>query len=88
MLKKIHSSHLGMVKCKQRAKDVLFWPGMGKNIEDMISQCDTCLQCQSSNPKEPLMSESVPTRPWEAVSTDLFTWNSEEYLLVTHITLR
>ena len=41
MLDKIHSSHLGMVKCKQRAKDVLFWPGMGKDIEDRISQCDT-----------------------------------------------
>ena len=82
MLEKIHSSHLGMVKCKQRARDALFWPGMGKNIEDVISQCDTCLQCQPSNPKEPLISESVPTRPWEVVSTDLFTWNGEEYLLV------
>ena len=48
----------------------------------MISQCDTCLQCQSSNPKEPLISESVPTRPWEVASTDLFTWNGEKYLLV------
>ena len=28
------------------------------------------------------MSESVPTRPWETVSTDLFTWNGEDYLLV------
>lgn len=28
------------------------------------------------------MSANVPTRPWEAVSTDLFTWNGEEYLLV------
>ena len=82
MLEKIHSSHLGIVKYKQRARNVLFWPGMGKNIEDMISQCNTCLECQSSNPKEPLISESVPTRPWEVASTDLFTWKGEEYLLV------
>ena len=28
------------------------------------------------------MSENVSTRPWEVVSTDLFTWNCEDYLLV------
>ena len=82
MLEKIHASHLGMVKCKQRARDVLFWPGMGKDIEETIAKCDTCLQCQSSNPKEPMISENPPTRPWEAVSTDLFSWNGEDYLLV------
>ena len=30
MLNRIHSSHLGVIKCQERAKDVLFWPGMGK----------------------------------------------------------
>ena len=28
------------------------------------------------------MYESVPTRPWEAGSTDLFTWNGKDYLLI------
>ena len=32
-----------MVKCKQRARDILFWPGMGKDIEDLVSQCDRAL---------------------------------------------
>jgi len=31
MLEKIHVSHMGIVKCKRRAKDVLFWPGMGRD---------------------------------------------------------
>ena len=30
MLNRIHSSHLRMIKCKETAKDVFFWPGMGK----------------------------------------------------------
>ena len=29
MLKKIHNSHLGMEGCIRRAKESLFWPGMG-----------------------------------------------------------
>ena len=36
MLKIIHSSHLGVVKNKQRAKDVLFWALMGKDIATNI----------------------------------------------------
>jgi len=79
ILNKVHVSHLGIVKCKQRARDVVFWPGMGKEIEEMVSKCDTC---QASNPKEPMVAEKIPTRPWEIVATDLFTSNSSDYLVV------
>jgi len=33
MLDKIHTAHLGIVKSKKRAKDVLFWPGMSRDIK-------------------------------------------------------
>ena len=33
MLKLIHQGHLGMVKCKSRAREVLFWPQMNAQIE-------------------------------------------------------
>ena len=36
MLKIIHSSHLGMEKCKRRARDILYWPGMSTQIEDFV----------------------------------------------------
>ena len=36
MLEDIHDSHLGIVKCKIRARDVIFWPGMSSQIEEMI----------------------------------------------------
>ena len=80
MPEKIHSSHLGIVKCKQRARDVLFWPQMGNDIEQVVSKCRICLECQPSNQREPMISEKPATRPWE--STDLFKWEGEDYLLV------
>ena len=82
MLEIVHSSHLGMVKCKQRARDVLFWPQMGKDIEQVVSRCRICLECKPSNPRESMISEKPATRPWESVSTDLFKWEVEDYLLV------
>ena len=73
---------MGIVKCKRRAKDVLFWPGMGRDIEEQIATCETCSQYQSSNTKEPMISDELPTRPWELVSTDLFHLEGEDYLLI------
>ena len=55
MLDKIHSSHLGMVKCKSRAREVLFWPSMNSDIEEKVSRCAICALNQPQNPKEPLM---------------------------------
>ena len=82
MLDKIHTAHLGIVKSKKQARDVLFWPGMAKDIENLITSCETCSQYQASNMKETMISDEPPTRPWESVSTDLFTRNNEDYLLI------
>ena len=39
MLDKIHSSHLGMEKCLNRARDCLFWAGITKQIQEKVEQC-------------------------------------------------
>ena len=44
MLNLINKSHLGMVKCKKIAKEVLFWPAMNKDIEDVVRQCVQCAE--------------------------------------------
>ena len=82
MLTKIHMSHLGVVRCKQRARDLLFWPGMGKDIEDLISQCDICAEHHMSNPREPMTVGEILSRPWEFVSTNLFTFHGDDHLLI------
>ncbi|XP_056891953.1 uncharacterized protein K02A2.6-like isoform X2 [Takifugu flavidus] len=81
MLSRIHSGHMGMEKCKLRARDILFWPGMNKQIEEMVGKCPTCLIYRPSNTKEPMMSHQIPDRPWQAVATDLFTWNNDNYII-------
>ncbi|XP_056109383.1 uncharacterized protein K02A2.6-like [Rhinichthys klamathensis goyatoka] len=81
MLDKIHESHLGMVKSKERARDIIYWPGMSDEIEKMVSQCATCNTHRNSHTKEPLISHAVPDRPWAKVGTDLFQHNGSEYLM-------
>jgi hypothetical protein len=54
MLDKIHSSHMGINKCKARARDIFYWQGMASQIQDICSKCSTCLEYRKSNTKEPL----------------------------------
>lgn len=53
-INKIHESHLGIVKCKARGRDILYWPGMSTQIEDAVSRCATCNENRNNNQKEPL----------------------------------
>ena len=63
MLDRIHESHQGIVKCEQRAQDILFWPGMSSQIEDKVSKFSTCSQFQRAQPKEPMVIQELPDRP-------------------------
>ena len=82
MLARVHDSHLGIEKCRRRARDIIFWPQMNRQIDEMISKCDICQEYQSSNPKEPMVESSLPSRPGELVATDLFHWEQRDFLLV------
>ena len=59
LLKLVHASHLGVDRCKRRAQDVIFWPGMNAEIEDLINNCTTCSTYKQNNPREPLLPHSV-----------------------------
>ena len=81
MLLKIHEAHLGIVKCKERARDILFWPGMSKQIKDTVMKCSVCNTFKRNNVKEPLMCHEIPDRAWSKVGLDLFHFDQDEYLL-------
>ena len=60
MLARVHEAHLGIVKCEERASDVMFWPNMAKDIEDVLIKCAVCNTFRRNNTKEPLICHDVP----------------------------
>jgi hypothetical protein len=81
----LHSSHQGIIKTKQMARDLLYWVGMHKQIEEVISKCATCQSHRVSQQKESLISLPVPDLPWEIVSSDLFEFEGTMFeLTVDH----
>lgn len=81
MLDKIHESHLGIVKCKARAREVFYWPGMSSQIEDIVARCTVCAEHAKGNNKEPMIPVDIPDRPWAKVAVDLFELNHKHYMI-------
>ena len=83
MLRQIHKSHLGIAKCRQRAREVLFWPGMSLDVEQMVTNCSVCVCADFANkqPTGPLKPTVPPSLPWQKIGTDLFEFQGEHYLL-------
>lgn len=82
ILIKLHEGHLGMDKCKARARETIYWPNMNRDIDEHISQCSTCATYRPKNTKEPLIPHEVPERPWSKLGMDIFTFGGHDYLLV------
>lgn len=82
MLKLIHTSHLGIVKCKQRAREAMFWPGMNTDIEMTVRDCSKCEEHQNQQRAEPLKPTKTPDLPYNMVGCDLFYFESKKYVLV------
>lgn len=82
MLNLIHYNHMGVEKSKNRIRGILFWPFINKEIEDLITNCDTCLRFQKSHSYEPLLLREFPKKPWQVVGADMFFCQNKTYLLV------
>ena len=82
MLSRIHKSHQGIVKNKQHARSVLFWPGMNSQIENIVSQFPTCAQFRKAQPDKPLISHEILDRARSKIATDLYHLNGPQHLIL------
>ena len=91
ILKLIHEGHLGLNKCKMRAKETVYWLGINKQLEQLILNCQLCLKYSRSKDKNmshTALGHEVPPVPWSKVATDIFHYESCSYLLMVDYTSR
>ena len=87
-MKQIHEGHLGLNKCKLRAKETLYWPGLNTELEDLVLNCQLCLKYSTAKHKlEPSLAlgQEVPLYPWTKLATDIFHFEGASYF--THCRL-
>jgi len=50
-------------------------------VQDYISKCAICNEFQLQQQKEPLIPHATPILPWAEVVVDLFTFDSDNYVV-------
>ena len=46
----LHMGHLGISKCRARAKTTVFWPNIDRDISQLIVRCEVCHENQHAPP--------------------------------------
>ncbi|XP_041356725.1 uncharacterized protein LOC121373946 [Gigantopelta aegis] len=80
VLDTIHAGHQGVTKCVERANISVCWPEITAEIKKLIAACTDCQINQTSQRKEPLITTTLPEKPWERV--DYYS----RYIEILHLT--
>ena len=65
VLKELHQSHPGIVRMKSLARLYVWWPGIDREIEQMVRGCESCNLQRDNVPLAPLHPWEYPSRPWQ-----------------------
>ncbi|XP_064122695.1 uncharacterized protein K02A2.6-like [Macrobrachium nipponense] len=70
VLSEIHADHQGIVRSKSIARTYVWWPGVDRDIENLVKKCMNCA-LQQNNPKLTRMHPwELPRYPWQRVHVD------------------
>ena len=72
-LQRLHDGHQGIDRTKRRERQTVFWPGIDRDIENIVSSCTKCQTLLPKQQNEPLWQDDErPSRVFESVSADFF----------------
>ena len=84
VLEKIHTGHQGIGKCRERAGQTVWWPGLSSEIEDAVGKCRTCCMNQAQK-TEPMIPSTLLELPWQKVGMDQYEWKKLAYLIIMEL---
>lgn len=59
---------MAQLNLKQHCKDLVWWPRLDKDIEQLVQDCNPCLVTRITGP---LGSLPWPTKPWDHIQLDI-----------------
>lgn len=83
VLEFIHTGHLGIVKCRERAKMSVWWIGLSTQIENLVKNCPSCIE-NRQNIKETFYKDKTVSRPWQKIAVDFFKHDKWYMILVDY----
>ncbi|XP_026825696.1 uncharacterized protein K02A2.6-like [Ooceraea biroi] len=64
----VHEGHLGINKCRDRARQSIWWLGLNTQLKHLIESCPQCIEHRINN-KDFFVKEAFPDRPWQKTLT-------------------
>ena len=75
---------MGADKCKARARTVMYWSGMSKDIEQEVFKCPVCMKHQKGEQREPMIPHDIPDGRWQKLAMDVMTYHGRDFLVVVY----
>ena len=69
MKQRVHAGHMGINSCLRRARELMYWPGMSRDLRQYVQACHVCATYPDKQPPETLRRHEVPERPWQKVAS-------------------
>ena len=82
VLQNFHAAHQGTSSMEQRARAIVCWPGISKDIREIREGCADCNRNAPSQAATPPLPSTPPLSPFEAVFADFFDYRGCHYLVV------
>lgn len=74
---------MGIVRTKALVRSYFWWPGLDREIEDMINSCTTCRENRQNPPKVESIPWKKATKPFERIHIDYCgPIGNENYLII------
>ena len=81
VLEHLHSGHQGVSAMSARARELVFWPGISRDIQSTRDSCDPCNRNARSQVATPVVESSIPSTPFEKIFADHFEFCGNHYLV-------
>ena len=85
MLEELHETHCGVVKMKAVARSFVWWPGLDKDVESWVRNCDACASYKDSPPSAPLRPWPWAERPMQRVHVDFGDFQGTQLLVMVDV---
>ena len=84
MLQYIHDGCQGKERCLLRARNIVFWPKITYDIQELIERC---IICQEHGKSQSLIgiTQELPPFPWHTLAADIFYWKRMDFLMVADV---
>merc|ERR1711951_93086 len=82
LLTELHSTHIGVVSMKKVVRNLFWWPGITKSIENIAAKCRGCKKFKKKPPANSLSVWPFARRPMERVHIDYFEYKGKHVLIM------